>query len=274
MEKSYSTTRPSSNKHANEMRNRLHTSGAVQGSYGPVKIRAQRFLADDPTQSEGVPPEDCKVIHFQRHGQGYHNLLYVVLKDNGIEIKDIYQPDSPFLRPEIVDSPLTEKGRAQCALQRQELACKLNPELLIVSPLHRAIQTAQITFQDFRIPFVAHEACREELGLLTCNQRRPLSETIKEFPDIDFSLLDQTEEDHLWNPTQRECPREKSKRIYHFLVDFVRKQPQREIAIVGHSAWLFNMCNSVVDCGNDEELASWFNTAEIRSMKVTWEDEQ
>jgi hypothetical protein len=73
-----------------------------------------------------------------------------------------------------------------------------------VSPLHRAIQTAQITFEDFRgkVPFsfVAHEACREELGLLVCNKRRPLSETIREFPNVDFSLVTSGEEDALLSP--------------------------------------------------------------------------
>ena len=186
----------------------------------------------------------------------------------------MYDPDpniNPFVRPEIVDSPLTEHGRAQCASQRSK-ASILNPEILIVSPLHRAIQTAQITFEDFRgkVPFIAHEACREELGLLVCNKRRPLSETIREFPDVDFSLVTSGEEDTLWNAEARECPVDKSKRIYSFLVDYIRHLPQKEIGVVGHSAWMFNMCNAVMDCGEDGELSSWFETAEIRSMQVTF----
>jgi broad specificity phosphatase PhoE len=265
----YSSTTPCWDKHADEMRNYLHSAGALEMKHGPITIEAERSFGTVTDNND----KHSKIVHFQRHGQGYHNLLYVVLKDAGNPIQDIYHPDpqvNPFLRPEIVDAPLTEHGRAQCARQQQHAASNLRPELLIVSPLHRAIQTAQITFADFRdkIPFVAHESCREELGLLRCNQRRPLSETIREFPDVDFSLITSGEQDTLFDPSARECPKKKSLRIYSFLVDFLRHRPEKEIAVVGHSAWLFNMCHTVLDCGDDDELRSWFGTAEIRSMNL------
>lgn len=277
LRRKYASTTLSSNKHEAMMREKLRKSGAALGSQGPIKIRAEKVSPTEKDKKLYIG-ESCKIVHFQRHGQGYHNLLYLVLKDNGVELEDIYKNDpvkNPFVRPEIVDSPLTEHGRTQCMEQRKSYASKLNPELIIVSPMHRALQTAQITFRDFgSVPFVAHELCREELGLLTCNRRRPLSDTKKEFPDIDFSLLDQIDEDKLWNPDERECPSDKSKRIYDFLVHFVLERPEQEIAIVGHSAWLFNMTNAVVDCGDDVELSSWFGTAEIRSMKLTWDKDK
>jgi broad specificity phosphatase PhoE len=248
----------------------------MNASHGPMTIRAERYSVLSKRSADDDDDGRTKIIHFQRHGQGYHNLIYRILDESGRPVQDVYDPDpavNPFVRPEIVDSPLTEHGRAQCASQRSK-ASSLQPELLIVSPLHRAIQTAQITFEDFRgkVPFVAHEACREELGLLVCNKRRPLSETIREFPDVDFSLVTSGEEDTLWSPEERECPVDKSKRIYSFLVDYVRHLPQKEIGVVGHSAWMFNMCNAVMDCGGDDELTSWFGTSEIRSMKVIFSD--
>lgn len=254
----------------------LRDNGAVHGAHGPVQIKAKRV--DDHSAGDSI---NSKIIHFQRHGQGYHNLLYRVLEQNDRKVTDIYSSDpvtNPFVRPEIVDCPLTELGRSQCLEQRQSTVVELSlkPELVIVSPLHRAVQTAQITFQDaldnVAIPFVAHEACREELGILTCNKRRPLSETQREFPKIDFSLLD-SEQDSLWNSNARESPLDQSKRIYDFLVDYVQHRPQKEIAIVGHSAWLFTMCNAVIDCGADADLTSWFGTAEIRSLQLTWTDD-
>ena len=47
------------------------------------------------------------------HGQGYHNLLADKYKEFSI-------PDgnNPYALPEIVDPPLTEKGRQQCKAQR------------------------------------------------------------------------------------------------------------------------------------------------------------
>ena len=228
-------------------------------------------MNDSPSSSESTAA-DTKIIHFQRHGQGYHNLIGDIWRELQVPM-DLDSSDhskNPFLRPEILDSPLTETGRQQCHAQRAQ-ASLLKPELIVVSPLQRAIQTALLTFADHNaVPWMAHEACREELGLLVCNQRRPLSEIQQEYPHIDYSYM-VSEEDSLFYPDRRETVVEKSERVYQFLVDYIRQRPEKEIAVVGHSAWLFNMCNAVMDC--DESLTSWFLTSEIRSMRVTFSDE-
>lgn len=292
---SNSSKKKKSNNLANIIEERkvwLEAHGAMEGAHGPYKIRAeavdQGHLAE--ARAHLLTPKKnknkksiSKIVHFQRHGQGYHNLIFRILEENGMPVTDIFQQDptkNPFVMPEIRDAPLTELGRLQCAEQRWNVKkLGLQPQLVIVSPLHRALLTAQLTFADSasqQIPFVAHSGCREELGILTCNWRRPLSETQREFPLIDFSLLEQDEgeEDALFCPTEQEAATHQSQRIYDFLVDYVKVQPQEEIAVVGHSAWLFTMCNAVMDCGGDEELASWFGTSEIRSMKLTWEEQE
>ena len=264
----------------------------------PIIINAERWddnddiENDDSINSYTNDDDDTKlisskVIHFQRHGQGYHNLLYRVLIDSGMK-PDVDSTDpiiNPLLRKELVDSPLTEYGKDQCAYQKP-IASQLNPELVVVSPLLRAIQTAEITFEDFsnhpyhnlnnnnrnnnkEIPWIAHEGCREELGLLVCNKRRPLSHIQKDYPHIDYSLMT-GEDDALFDPNKRETNESKSDRIYDFLVDFIARRPEKEIAVVGHSAWLFHMCNAIVDCNHDDMLQSWFLTSEVRSMKLTF----
>lgn len=215
-----------------------------------------------------------KIIHFQRHGQGYHNLLWSVFSDFGVEpnLDETDPAKNPMIRPEVQDPPLTELGRQQCAAQRPN-ASNFNPELVVVSPLHRAVQTAHITFADHNdgcVPWVAHDGCREELGFLVINKRRPLVETMGEFPGVDFSLVQGGNEDLLWNPTRRESMVEQRDRVYSFLVDFLREREEKEIVVVGHSAWLSNMCNEVLDCGEDDELRAWFTVSEVRSMKVTF----
>lgn len=216
-----------------------------------------------------------KIVHFQRHGQGYHNLLGEVLREAGLKpsVDSMDPAVNPWLRPEIVDSPLTEKGKEECR-QQCGRAALLNPELVIVSPLLRAIQTAQISFGHVLdqpdIPWVAHEGCREEVGVLVCNKRRPLSLIQADYPNVEFAG-EMTEEDTLWHPTERESGISKSDRIYDFLVNYLAKRPESEIAVVGHSATLFHMCNAVIDCGDDQDLSSWFLTSEIRSMQLTFQ---
>jgi broad specificity phosphatase PhoE len=244
----------------------------------PVQITATRLgstttSANDNDDDDSSLNTITKIIHFQRHGQGYHNLLGEILRDAGVKL-DIDSRDpkiNPWIRPEIVDSPLTELGKGQCHDRRPEAAL-LNPQLVVVSPLLRAIQTAKISFGDHdrsEIPWVAHEGCREELGVLVCNQRRPLSQIQADYPELQFHG-DISEEDTLWDPQQRESGTSKSDRIYQFLVDFVAQRPEQELAVVGHSAWLFHMCNAIVDCGEDTDLTSWFLTSEIRSMRLSF----
>eukprot|EP00568_Trieres_chinensis_P008389 CAMPEP_0183290998 /NCGR_PEP_ID=MMETSP0160_2-20130417/559_1 /TAXON_ID=2839 ORGANISM="Odontella Sinensis, Strain Grunow 1884" /NCGR_SAMPLE_ID=MMETSP0160_2 /ASSEMBLY_ACC=CAM_ASM_000250 /LENGTH=292 /DNA_ID=CAMNT_0025451737 /DNA_START=81 /DNA_END=959 /DNA_ORIENTATION=+ len=259
---------------------KLRDAGAL-GLERPIAIRAElidgrsaeQYMREDSSSSSEM---DTKIIHFQRHGQGYHNLLGEVWRNLGFDI-DIDCPDpseNPFVKPEIRDSPLTETGRKECSDRRHE-ASMISPEVVVVSPLLRTLQTAQLTFSDHegRVPWVAHEGCREQLGLLTCNQRRPLSEIMVDFPGVDFGCVE-TEEDVMWDPHRREAAVEESERIYKFLTEFIRNRPEREIAVVTHSAWLFNMCNAVMDCGEDESLMAWFLTSEIRSMRVSFSDKK
>ena len=242
----------------------------------PVQITATRLgttTSTDDNDNSSPNTIVTKIIHFQRHGQAYHNLLGDILRDVGVK-PDIDSPDpkiNPMIRPEIVDSPMTELGKEQCRGQRPEAAL-LHPQLVVVSPLLRAIQTAKITFghSDIgEIPWVAHEGCREETGLHVCNKRRPLSQIQADYPELQFHG-DISEEDTLWDPHQRENGASKSDRIYQFLVDFVAQRPEQELAVVGHSAWLFHMCNAVVDCGEDTDLTSWFLTSEVRSMRISF----
>ena len=256
----------------------LAEEGVVQD--WPVQISATRLGTTTSSANNDDDDDDSssktitKIIHFQRHGQGYHNLLGEILRDAGVT-PDIDSKDpkiNPWIRKEIVDSPLTELGKEQCHDRRPEAAL-LTPQLVVVSPLLRAIQTAKITFGDHDnrsdIPWVAHEGCREELGVLVCNQRRPLSQIQADYPELQFHG-DISEEDTLWDPHQRENGASKSDRIYQFLVDFVAQRPEQELAVVGHSAWLFHMCNAVVDCGEDTDLTSWFLTSEVRSMRISF----
>ena len=224
-----------------------------------------------------------KIIHFQRHGQGFHNLICDIWREKGLPIDfDSSDPDlNPVIRQEFLDPPLTETGRQQC-MDKREQCSLLNPELVIVSPLARCIETAKLSFQDHipedynnnnaNIPWVSHEGCREELGLLVGNKRRPLSSIKRDHPFIDFSPI-KHDEDVLWDEygtTRRETLLEKSERIYEFLVDFVQEREEKEIAIVCHSAYLFTLLNAVMDI-EEEDLRYWFLTSEVRSMRVRFE---
>ncbi|EJK75775.1 hypothetical protein THAOC_02492 [Thalassiosira oceanica] len=245
----------------------------------------------------GDNDDDTKVIHFQRHGQGYHNLICDIWRETGKPI-DFDSPDpnlNPVVRPEFCDPPLTALGNAQCSSQRP-LCSRLTPELIIVSPMLRCIQTAKLSFRDHKdIKWVSHEGCREELGLLQGNKRRSITEIREDYPEIDFSAIE-FDHDKIWEDygdrelfgtrdlllsrltclaqLGRETLKEKGERIYKFLTEYVRERPEKEIAIVCHSAYLFTLLNSVMEI-EEEQLRSWFLTSgaelgdEIRGLLET-----
>ena len=252
---------------------------------GALDIQRPLRITGEPIQIAAMNGDTTtKVIHFQRHGQGFHNLICDIWREKGFPIDfDSKDPNvNPVIRSEFLDPPLTETGRQQCKDRRSECA-KMSPELVIVSPLLRCIQTAKLSFQDhchphtsstrskIPIPWVSHEGCREELGLLVGNKRRPISEIQLDHPDIDFSPIEH-DEDVLWDNygSRRETLLEKSERIYDFLAEYVMNRPEKEIAIVCHSAYLFTLLNAVMDIEEDD-LRYWFLTSEVRSMTVRFE---
>ncbi len=275
----------------------------------PIRIKAKALHPSEAAATKAAISDDdksiTKLIHFQRHGQGTHNQLYKEWTDRTgipIDLSETNPELNPLLLPDIIDAPLTDKGRNQCKEQRVDKSEYLGGvELIIVSPLVRALETACITFDDHLpssnkrddggVRWIAHEGIREELGLLLCNQRRPLKETQLEFPHVDFSLLaldgSKSDEDLYWkqhsertatNNTegtpQRESMEDMSHRAYDFLVEYLFRRPEREIAVVGHSAWLLAMTNAVLEFeeGSDdvEEFGTMFGQAELRSAALTF----
>lgn len=73
---------------------------------------------------------------------------------------------------------------------------------------------------------------------------------------------------------QRESMEDMSHRAYDFLVEYLYRRPEKEIAVVGHSAWLLAMTNAVLefDEGSEdvEEFGTMFGQAELRSATLTF----
>ena len=125
------------------------------------KICRAPFVAHASLQRPSNQP-NAKLVHWIRHGQGFHNLMADFHREHGIE-------GSPYKHPALHDPPLTALGREQAAALCTH-AKMLAPTLVVVSPLAHATKTALIAFDHLvgAVPFVAHELCRE-----ICGVRRP-----------------------------------------------------------------------------------------------------
>ncbi|KAJ4843063.1 hypothetical protein Tsubulata_042240 [Turnera subulata] len=207
------------------------------------------------------PLHRTKTIHLVRHAQGIHNVLGE---------KD----ESVYLSEELFEARLTPLGWEQADNLRKyvrESGIYDKIELVIVSPLMRALQTAVGVFggegyadgvdvpplmvanvggSDHPAvsslnspPFVAVELCREHLGVHPCDRRRSVTECQPLFPAIDFSLAT----------------------LGHWL--WTRKE--KEIAVVSHGTFLYQTLSAF---GNDchptikNEICTHFKNCELRSV--------
>ena len=115
---------------------------------GVIGMRRAVRISAAPADGTPALQENQRLVHLQRHGQGFHNLTSEYLRNLGVELAASSGERSvqhPYKLPEMVDPPLTDKGREQCKARRETVS-ELNPPVVFVSPLCRAVQTALITF--------------------------------------------------------------------------------------------------------------------------------
>jgi len=218
-------------------------------------------------------PPGAKTLHFIRHGQGFHNSLADFCLLYNIRRRYSHQAEglNPYNIAENFDPPLTEIGRQQ-AKALQPYARTTRPEMVVVSPMNRALMTSNIAFAHMLkagIPWIAHEGCREKSHGNACDYRRTATELAAEFPNVNFSNV-QEQDPWLSRPEgeRTETDASQAARAYDFML-WIRDRPETEIVVSTHSAWLFSVFNTVLQC-QPASLAEWFQNGELRTVHVTF----
>ncbi len=175
-----------------------------------------------------------KQIQLLRHAQGIHN--------EAEERVGTQQWDAEeSLKPEYLDPQLTAKGQEQCAdfasRLPQAIDDGLSPQIVIVSPFLRTLQTAEHCLHalpESTAPWVVVEHARETIGEHTCDMRRIITPEIEaQHPRVQFHLLEERE-DVQWRADHREEDEELLLRAAR-LVDFIYSLPEERILIVCHA---------------------------------------
>jgi len=184
-----------------------------------------------------------KTIYFIRHAEGTHNQAAREAGTDNVLIGDM----------KFWDAPLNTTGVDQALDFRHDVISKdlSQVDMVVVSPLTRTLQTAMFCMgplhgmpspvqrPDGRMPpFIALEMCRERWGKYTCDGRRSISEISKDFPAVDFSLIED-DKDVFWGET-REPDEDCAARAIRFL-EWLSQRPESSIAVVTHSSFLRHM---------------------------------
>ena len=149
--------------------------------------------------------------------------------------------DEDVLRrdPALRDAPLTALGHAQAAALAGEVSQLPDIELVVVSPLSRAVQTTRTVFAQHRAPRLIQPLHRE-MQESYCDIGRSSDALAVDFPEFDFAHLD----DPWWHdgPTDGATyPREPlsafEARVTAF-ADWLSARPEACIAVVGHGTFL------------------------------------
>jgi broad specificity phosphatase PhoE len=169
-----------------------------------------------------------KLIYCIRHGEAIHNINF---HKYGV---------SAFYGKENIDTELTYNGHEDSIVFGTNWKDKHSIELVLVSPLTRALDTCMNIFGDTDIPIVCLEDVREyPCGTHTCNQRKSIQELKRKYPKVRFNLFT-SNEDILWNGSRNETVDELKERIRSFQ-SYVMKRPETTIALVGHSGFISQM---------------------------------
>mmetsp|Transcript_28455 Transcript_28455/g.59408 ORF Transcript_28455/g.59408 Transcript_28455/m.59408 type:complete len:280 (-) Transcript_28455:345-1184(-) len=238
-----------------------------------------------------------KVIYVARHAEALHNIKEreAVAKAKSIygehETEELERARKAVLKDEALkDAPLSPPGVSDVR-EKSDLLHLLNdvgrseypcPQIVLVSPLRRALMTATELFQGTVPPpkFVALEVLREKRTGFAADERSHVDILEQEFPHVDFS--------DLRVPRPEILPGEDNAalqaRTQQFLDGALLKIPQETLAFVTHKGWLRELRHSLterVEAGKlkvDFDLENWdqtlYKNAEVRIAKCVWADDK
>lgn len=174
-----------------------------------------------------------KTAHLIRHGQSTFN---AAIEATGVD-------------PIHFDARLTPLGRTQVAEARRAVA-DVPYQLIVTSPLSRAVETCLGLFSGRRAPFVV-EALHREYQEESCDIGRPPGELAADFPELAFDHL----EDPWWyvgEDGEGGIPVEPFEsmlgRVSAF-ADWLAGRPEDLIAVVGHASFFYHLCGrSLANC--------------------------
>lgn len=206
----------------------------------------------------GEPPQPPTALYLIRHGESTHNANSFAHSDAN---------DACF-----IDADLTARGREQASALADTVAA-LAPDLIVASPLTRALRTCALACARLPHAPVVHPACAERLAY-SCDIGAPTAELAAAWPRADFSAV--PPDAWWWAPADAPRGAEESLRrlragvgeprdaVVARAADFRRwvvARPERRVVVFSHGVYLRHLL-----APSPRELAPSFDNCEMRKV--------
>lgn len=226
------------------------------------------------------PTERSKVVHFIRHGHGFHN--YPINSEN-------------------LDPHLTEIGWQQTVQLKKhilDLKWPLDVEVVISSSMTRALETTvgvfgcgtpgalheklmvenetgingvrpkcKAFYKERGLRVIANELCREQLLGHNCDKRRTCEELKQQFPGVDFSGIDHNH-DFIFEQRHEDMEGKVRERANEFL-QWLMGRREQSIVVVSHCNFLLMLtdeCCKQLQGSLRRSCIKPFGNCELRSF--------
>ena len=189
-----------------------------------------------------------KVIYLVRHAEAMHNVEEKRVVGLSLEAglskseADLARKTALETNDALKDAPLSTGGhqQIQSALEGYQRLLDRTPycapEIVLVSPLRRTLQTATRLFGS-AVRIVAVELLREKRTGMACDERSSVAELAAEFPQVEFQEIE------AWISTGEVVPEGEDnaavrKRAARFLDDDLPRREASTLAVVSHKGYL------------------------------------
>ncbi|KAL9183445.1 hypothetical protein ACHAXT_004301 [Thalassiosira profunda] len=217
------------------------------------------------------------ILILMRHGEAQHNAFERDFARAHGTSREAANADAEYP----VDPMLTGKGCGQMLDVSRRTATFFNsdtglqPDLFVVSPLRRAIQSALIAFPTHTAlglsgtPWVCHPHCMEMANGNKSEFVSPSEELREMFPGVDFSFLEGSDATNL-NGSEK-VPLFESKIDLMVRTDiflrWVQEREEKVIVVSSHATWLQSLCAFSFDL----ESAMMFKKGELRAVGIKFD---
>jgi probable phosphoglycerate mutase len=196
-----------------------------------------------------------------RHGESTGNLAATRAETDRIELIDIPERDA--------DVPLSETGRDQAAAVARwlkELRADERPQVAVVSPYLRAVQTTQIALDGTDIPMVRDERLRDrELGILDLLTNHGVRTRLPQEAERRRRLGK-----FYYRPPGGESWADVALRLRSLLGDLRRDHEDQRVLLFGHEA-IVHLLRYLIEGLTEEELMAITRSDVIANGSIsTW----